>query len=78
MYVNNNKSLIELTLFVLLQQHCGLGMCICVYVSHVMHVWLTVCICAFNQVHGNVCMWMLCMCTCICVCMKSDELIVAL
>lgn len=40
-YINNSKSIIQLTLFVLLQQLCGL--CVCVYVSEFLQVWLCVC-----------------------------------
>lgn len=85
-YINNSKSIIQLTLFVLLEQLCRL--CVCVYVSEFLQVWLCVCTSiTWVCVQGSACGCYVyayiygcaCMCVCaFCVCMKSDELIVAL
>lgn len=83
-YINNSKSIIQRTLFVLLQQLCGL--CVCVYVSEFLQVWLCVCTSiTWVCVQGSACGCYVyaygcaCMCGCaFCVCVKSDELIVAL
>lgn len=63
--------MIELTLFVLLQQLCGL--CICVYVS------VYTCIaCVYAKLSAWKCVRVHVAYVRMCVCMKSDELIVAL